>query len=170
MVQISNAKIVTASQQDKCILQRMLELHQHDLSPFSQADLNNHGEFGYTYLDHYWVETNRHPYLIRIADTLVGFALVNSHCYLPQSQYSMAEFFILKRCRRQGLGQTLAHQVFDQHSGIWEVRQLPGHTQAVLFWQQVLKRYPATNSKELFHGYGNWPGTMLQFDNSQPSI
>ena len=49
-------EIFCAAKHDNQILQRMLELHQYDLSPFTQVDLNIHGEFGYAYLDHYWVE------------------------------------------------------------------------------------------------------------------
>lgn len=72
-------EIFCAEKHDKQILQRMLELHQYDLSPFTRVDLNIHGEFGYAYLDHYWVEPGRYPYLARLSGHFIGFALVNTH-------------------------------------------------------------------------------------------
>jgi predicted acetyltransferase len=46
-------EVFAALEQDKPIVRRMLELYQYDLSTFANADLNEHGEFGYPYLDHY---------------------------------------------------------------------------------------------------------------------
>ncbi len=157
--------IFSASPQDKPVMQRMLELYLYDLSPFANADLNEHGEFGYAYLDHYWTEQGRYPYLAKLADVYVGFALVNTHHYLPESDYSMAEFFVMQRYRHQGLGQQFAVHVFEQHRGIWEVRQLPTHVSATLFWKRIISTYTAGAVKEFVDGYGNWQGPILQFNN-----
>ena len=158
-------EVFTASEQDKPIVRRMLELYQYDLSPFAKADLNEHGEFGYAYLDHYWTESGRYPFLAKLASKLVGFALVNTHQYLPESEYSMAEFFVMKRYRRQGLGRVLAWHVLEQHRGIWEVRQLPGNERAMSFWQGIIGDYTAGVFKEIIDGYGEWKGPILQFTN-----
>ncbi|MEM9164716.1 MAG: GNAT family N-acetyltransferase [Cyanobacteria bacterium P01_F01_bin.4] len=160
-------EILKATQEDKPILRRMLELHQHDLSSFSNADLNQHGEFGYPYLDHYWTEPERHSYLARLSGKLAGFALVNTHHYLPESDYSMAEFFVMKRYRRQGLGRAMAMHIFEQHPGIWEIRQLPGHTEAVTFWKNTIRDRTPEIFKEILGGYGDWPGPILQFNYSE---
>lgn len=158
-------EIVAASSQDKPIVRRMLELYQYDLSPFANIDLNEHGEFGYAYLDHYWTEPGRYPFLAKQAGKFIGFALVNTHHYLPESDYSMAEFFVMKRYRRQGLGQQFALYVFEQHRGTWEVSQLPGHTQATLFWQRIIEGYASGAVKAFAEGYGKWQGPILQFSN-----
>lgn len=160
-------EIFKASKQDKTILQHMLELSQHALSPFSNADLNVHGEFGYAYLDHYWVEDGRYPYLAKFAGKLVGFVLVNTYNYLPQSQYSISEFFVMKRYRRQGIGKTLAIHIFEQHPGMWEVRQLPGHREAVDFWRNIISDYSAGIFQEMADGYRDWRGSIFSFDNSK---
>ena len=158
-------EIFTASEQDKPIVRRMLELYQYDLSPFANADLNEHGEFGYAYLDHYWTERGRYPFLATLAGKLVGFALVNTHHYLPESEYSMAEFFVMKRYRRQGFGQKFAVQVFEQHRGTWEVCQLPGNIRATSFWKRIIGDYTAGAFKGIVNGYGRWQGPILQFTN-----
>ena len=158
-------EVFAALEQDKPIVRRMLELYQYDLSPFANADLNEHGEFGYAYLDHYWTEKVRYPFLAKLAGKLVGFALVNTHRYLPESEYSMVEFFVMKRYRRQGLGQALALHVFEQYRGIWEVRQLPGNIRATSFWKRIIGDYTAGAFKEIVEGYGEWQGPIFQFTN-----
>ncbi|MEM7067081.1 MAG: GNAT family N-acetyltransferase [Cyanobacteria bacterium P01_B01_bin.77] len=158
-------EISKALKQDKTVLKRMLELYQHDISPFSNADLNVHGEFGYAYLDHYWVEDGRYPYLAKFADKIVGFVLVNTHSYLPKSQYSISEFFVMKRYRRQGLGKILAIHVFEQHPGMWEVRQLPNHREAVVFWRNTIGGYSAGMFQEIPDGHRDWRGSIFSFDN-----
>ncbi|MEO1404346.1 MAG: GNAT family N-acetyltransferase [Cyanobacteria bacterium J06635_1] len=146
-------EIYKALRQDKLMLRHLLELHQHDLSPFSNADLNEQGEFGYPYLDHYWVEPGRYPYLAKLSGKLAGFALVNTHHYLPESDYSMAEFFVMRRYRRQGLGRAMAMHIFEQHPGIWEIRQLPGHIEALTFWKNTIRDRTPETFKEILGGY-----------------
>jgi predicted acetyltransferase len=161
-------EVHAALEQDKPVVRRMLELYQHDLSPFANADLNGHGEFGYARLDHYWTEEGRWPFLARVAGKLAGFALVNTHHCLPGSEYSMAEFFVLKRYRRQGIGQKFAVQVFGQRRGVWEVRQLPGNTDALVFWRCVIGEYTGGAFREMADGYGEWQGCVQQFSNATP--
>ena len=158
-------EVFAASEQEKPIVRRMLELYQYDLSLFADADLNEHGEFGYAYLDHYWTENGRYPFLAKLAGKLVGFALVNTHHYLPESEYSMAEFFVMQRYRRQGLGRVLALHVFEQCRGTWEVRQLPGNVRATSFWKDLIGDYITGAFKEIVDGDGEWKGPILQFTN-----
>ncbi len=162
--------IVVALPQEKPIVQRMLELYQYDLSPFTHADLNEDGKFGYAYLDHYWTEPGRYPFLAKLSGRLVGFALVNTHHYLPESEYSMAEFFMMQRYRGQGLGQQFATHVFEQHRGVWEVRQLPGNARATSFWKRLIEDYTVGAYKEITEGYGAWQGPILQFNNARSAL
>src|SRR4051812_41751040 len=114
-------EIVAASMEDKPLIQRMMELYLYDFSPLENSDLNAHGYFDYPYLDHYWVEPGRYPFVVRVKGKLAGFVLVNQHTYLPGNEWSMAEFFILRRYRRQGIGKHVAWNIFDRFGGKWEV-------------------------------------------------
>ena len=81
-----------------------MELYQYDFSELLNTDLDEHWYFGYSYLDYYWVESNRYPFVVRVDDKLAGFALVNKSTCLLDSQYALAEFFILRKYRKQGIG------------------------------------------------------------------
>jgi predicted acetyltransferase len=126
---------------DKSIIQQMMELFRHDLSEFEDLDLDENGYFGYRYLDYYWIESDRYPFIVKVDGKLAGFGLVNQHTYLPTSQYSVAEFFILRKYRRRGIGRQVAGNIFDRFAGRWEISILPTNVIALRFWREVIKSY-----------------------------
>jgi hypothetical protein len=83
---------------EKPVLRHLMELYQYDLSETEQSDVGPDGRFGYTYLDDYWFDAGRHPYLIRVDGQLAGFVLVRR---LGEEQgeplYQVAEFFIMRK-------------------------------------------------------------------------
>ncbi|WP_373543296.1 hypothetical protein [Chamaesiphon sp.] len=59
-------EVIPALITDKSIIRRMMELFRHDLSEFEDTDLDEHGYFGYPYLDYYWIESDRHPFIVKV--------------------------------------------------------------------------------------------------------
>ena len=159
---IMDVEISQATLDDKPVLRNMLELYLYDLSVFDGADLNSHGEFGYGYLDHYWREEGRHPFLVRVGGRLAGFVLVNTHCEREESHFSMAELFVMKKYRKTGIGRKIAFHAFDQFRGVWEVGQLPENEPATSFWQHVIAEYTQDDFEEAIRSDG---GPLLIFDN-----
>ncbi len=49
-----------------------------------------------------------------------------------RSYFSIAEFFIMKRYRRSGIGKDIGHQVFNLYKGEWEVYQKENNKAAQL--------------------------------------
>lgn len=160
-----NLEILPASIEDKPLLQRMMELYQYDFSEFEGTDLDAHGSYGYNYLDHYWTEEGRHPFLLRVDGKLAGFALVNRHAILPNSEWSMAEFFIMRKYRRQGIGKRVARHIFDQFRGRWEVAQIASNPKAHQFWRKVIEEYAGGKFEEVVLDDERWKGTVQAFDN-----
>lgn len=134
-------EVIPALITDKSIIQRMMELFRHDLSEFEDIDLDEHGYFGYPYLDYYWVEPDRYPFIVRVDGKIAGFALINQHTHFPDSQYSVAEFFILRKYRLRGIGRQAAVDIFDRFRGRWEISKLPTNVAALRFWHEVIKSY-----------------------------
>ncbi len=110
---------------DKPVLRHLIELYLYDFSEFTGEDVGDHGLFGYRYLDHYWTEPDRHPFFIRVGERLAGFVLVRK---CPgddgDSESSIAEFFVMRKYRRRGVGRVAARRVFDMFPGRWEVTAL----------------------------------------------
>ncbi len=118
---------------DKVAIRRMMQLYLHDFSEFDGADVGAHGEFDYRYLDHYWTEADRHPFVFEVAGAKAGFSLVRSG-----SPHDLAEFFVMRKYRRQHIGQRAAELTFERFPGRWQVRQLDANTAATAFWRRAL--------------------------------
>lgn len=155
-----------ATPSDKPILRQMLELCQYDASETDGSDLDLHGCFGYAYLDHYWVESGRHPFLVRADGRLAGFVLVNGHVYLAGSERAIAEFFVMRKYRRRGVGKTAAFQIFDRFRGRWEIRQTATNLAAQVFWRKIITDYTAGQYHEIILHDERWQGPVQFFDNA----
>jgi len=152
----------------KPILRQLIELYEYDFSEFDQKDLNEYGFYGYRYLDHYWTEEARHPFFIKVNGELAGFVLVNDYCYLlkdPESR-SIAEFFVMRKYRRTGVGKTVACRIFDLFPGKWEVIQHKNNLPAIIFWEAVINEYTRGRFKKDQVQTEHWQGQALIFDNS----
>jgi predicted acetyltransferase len=161
-----NVETLQASTEDKTLIQRMMELYQYDFSEFDGTDLDQHGTLGYPYLDHYWVEVGRHPFIIRVNGQLAGFALVNRHTYISGIDHAVAEFFIMRKYRRHGVGRQVAQALFDRFRGTWEVEVETNNVEAQAFWRAVINDYTAGNYTELPEDFGEWKGPILHFSNA----
>lgn len=163
-------EITPASLHEKSILRNLLELYQHDLSEYDQADINQTGQFEYSYLDLYWVEADRHPFIIRVEDKIAGFVLVNRHPdpVLQEQRWSIAEFFIMRKYRRKGIGTQVAQHIFDMYQGKWQVSQIEGNLPARKFWRRVLSSYTQGDCKEIPVSEDEFQGIVIYFDNTLP--
>lgn len=139
---VQGSKLRRAEIKDKEILSSLMQFYFYDFTEFIDMNVGNSGLFGgYPYLDHYWEEDGRYPYLIETEGKYSGFVLVREVVEEDQKYWSIAEFFIMKKFRRSGLGEWTAHQVFDRHKGNWEVSQIEKNTPAQIFWRKVINGY-----------------------------
>ena len=58
-----------------------MELYLYDFSEFDGADVDAQARYGYPYLDRYWEEAGRSPFLIRVDGVLAGFVLVFEYTF-----------------------------------------------------------------------------------------
>jgi predicted acetyltransferase len=131
---VASVGVVAASIEDKAVVRRLVELYLHDFSEFDHRDVTEHGVFGYRYLDHYWTEADRHPFLLRVDGHWAGFAFVRT----AGDSASIAEFFVLRKYRRTGVGTAAARALFDRFPGPWNVEQVAGNPAARAFWHQAI--------------------------------
>ncbi|NMM33454.1 MAG: GNAT family N-acetyltransferase [Phycicoccus sp.] len=123
-----------ATESAKPLVRRLLELNAHDFSEFDGRDVSEHGEFGYRYLDHYWTEPeDRQALLIRCNNAIAGVALVRRG-----APHQVAEFFILRKFRRRGVGLQAAREALRTWPGQWETHEVPNNDGAVSFWRTAI--------------------------------
>lgn len=125
---------------DRSTLASMMELYLYEFSVWENTNLNQHGLYGYPYLDYYFTEPKRFAYFIKVEGKLAGFALVCDYCYVREDDaLFMAEFFILKKYRNRGIGKKSAIDVIKKHPGKWELTLHPENKGAYPFWYAVIK-------------------------------
>lgn len=129
--------------EQKSVLVQMLELYQYDFSEFSNDDINEYGYFGYGHIDDYWNEKGRHPFFIRVDGKLAGLVLVRSCCEHNnlQNPHNIAEFFVMKKYRKKGVGREAAIKIFDMFPGGWEISCWTNNLPAQSFWGKVVTGY-----------------------------
>lgn len=136
-----NIQIIPALEDDKEILRHLLEKYDYEFSQYDLRDVNRFGLFGYSYLDHYWTEPNRWAYFIFVDDTMAGFAMVNDFPEVEETDFTLAEFFVMYKYRRIGVGEYAARYIFDTFKGRWQLKRHPKNVGSVLFWNKVVREY-----------------------------
>ncbi len=126
---------------EKPIIGQMLELYLYDFSEFSGQELDEQGRYGYAYLDYYWTETGRYPFLARVNSHLAGFSLVREVFEDGVSIYTVAEFFILRKYRSHNYGRKMAYDIFNRFKGKWCVETFANNEPAKVFWRKVISDY-----------------------------
>lgn len=121
----------------------MMELYNYDFSEFSDDDINEYGYFGYEHIDDYWNEAGRYPFFIRVDGKLAGLVLVRSCSeYSSLSDaHNIAEFFVMKKYRHNGVGKVAAMKIFDMFRGGWEISQWANNLPAQNFWKKIINEY-----------------------------
>ena len=154
--------------EEKAVLGRLLQLYLHDFSEFDGADVGAEGLFEYRYFDAYWEEEDRAPFLILADGVPAGFVLVNTHTYsFPDGEArSIAEFFVMRKYRRMGIGRAAAAAVFDAFPGKWEVFQTDTNVVAQRFWRSVIADYTGNEFTVTMLDRAPWYGQVQVFDSS----
>jgi predicted acetyltransferase len=133
-----------ATEVDSSLLANLLELYIHDLSEAFSAEVGADGRFGYDRLAHYWSEPERRfAYVIRNGAEIAGFALacIGSPASDDPTVLDVAEFFVLRRHRRFGVGQRAAYLLWNALPGNWTVRVSMGNAGGLAFWQTAVQTY-----------------------------
>lgn len=133
-------ELVRAEEEQREILAHLIELYEYDFSEYENSDVNSYGLYGYSYLDYYWTEENRYAYFIKVDSRLAGFVMICDYCYVSKEKgtKSLAEFFVMKKYRRQGVGRYVAKEIFQKHPGKWELTVHPNNPISHKFWNSVI--------------------------------
>ncbi len=142
---LAQVELIAATPEQQPILANLLELYAHDFSELHEVELGPDGRFGYRSLPLYWQESSRYPFLVRCNGRLAGLVLVKrgSEFSLDDTVWDMAEFFVIRGYRRQGLGTEIVRQVWRRFPGRWEVRVMEANHSACQFWKRAIAEFTA---------------------------
>jgi predicted acetyltransferase len=111
-------------------------------------------------LDGCWEKPSRYTYLLKVDGELAGMAIVDDYKADPAPDSDepptadIAEFFVMRKFRRTGVGRQFAFTLFDRFPGPWSVRQVAENTGGITFWRKIIDEYTrgAYQEREWQHG------------------
>jgi len=124
-------------------LQNLFELYAYDFSEHLPLAIKPSGRFEIAPGDVWWTRDDHFGYLIKSEGALAGFALVRTGSRVTSTPDVMdvAEFFVLRGSRRNGIGRSAAHALFRRFPGAWEVRVRPTNVAAREFWSRAVESW-----------------------------
>ena len=159
-----NVEVIGPRIEDKPLIKNLYTFYRYDLMPFiAQGPGAFANEFGtidgeasrthdeaVADCDVWWERPGvLFALLIRAAGRPAGFAMVATPPHAsPRVDYRFNEFFILNKCRRQGVATAAATAVLDRFRGKWEVGHLPANLAAGAFWRRFVPRYTGGKFEE----------------------
>ena len=152
------------------VLRRMMQLYLYDLGTIDGWNISVEGLYGTAEkIERFWTERGRRSFFIRAEGELAGFVLIRDEAsYAGAGTHEISEFFVLRKFRRQGVGEQAARMAFDLAPGPWELSQLASNVVAQAFWRAVIGRYTGgkfTDTEET-HDHDGWPwrGHVQRFE------
>ena len=121
------------------VLANLFELYVHDFSEQVPVELKPNGRFDLPVDERWWNSDDHFPFFIRREGKLLGFALARrgSRVTTATEVMDVAEFFVVRGARGQGVGRSAALALFAAFPGRWEIRVRESNAAAQTFWQNV---------------------------------
>jgi predicted acetyltransferase len=106
--------------------------------------------------------------LVYVNEQIAGFVLVSKMVFLPENKgaNAIAEFFVMRKYRRLGVGKEVAFRIFDLFPGKWEVQETKRNIPAQKFWSKVIAEYTNGRFSESRPADKPFIGAIQSFDNS----
>ena len=163
-IDLNDIHLIPASIQDCSIMQNMAAYYAYDLGEYMKWAQENDGttKIGIDFAK-YWKTENTHPFLIKYKDELAGFVIVDKNVSDSSNDYNIAQFFILRKFKGNGIGQHIAFQCFNKFHGGWEVFVMPGNEGAYRFWRKIIRDYTQNQFKECTRTVDGWPRNIFEF-------
>ena len=168
---IEGLEIDVAGANEQPVLANLLQLYVHDFSELftgtPRGDVSDDGRYVIDIpLERWWRDADHLPFLMRLHGKLAGFALLNAtpHGGTPVD-HNIAEFFVVRKYRRAGVGAAAAHALFSRYPGRWEAAVMRRNTGARAFWERCITSHPALTRIDIADStHFSWNGTIFRFD------
>ena len=139
-------------EKDKDKIFNLMQLYTYELSFYEDEtthfELQENGLYRINkYINLYWLEEERHPYILKCDGKIAGFVLER---FNEDGMNEIAEFFVLNKYRKHEAGTFMANEMFKKYKGKWEIRTLLKNKQAQEFWRKVVKSVSRGNYEEGF--------------------
>lgn len=163
--------IVAVGAEAQPVIENLLQLYIHDMSELfagtPRCEIEADGRF-HSSIDvgKWWRDEDHIALLVRVDGRLAGFALLNAaaHSGTPVD-HNVAEFFIVRKHRRSGVGMAAAHAMFNRYPGRWEAAVMRANAGALAFWARCIAAHPGAGAITREDCTDQrWNGTLFGFN------
>ncbi len=162
----SNVVVKPTARNERSLIAGMLQPYLGELAVYTGQKQGGNGRYQYPYLDAYWEEEGRHPFIFELGTQVIGFALIRE----VKGGTSVAEFFIKPNYRLQGHGRAAAHALFHAFPGRWAVRQQLMDADAQAFWRTIIGEIDSHYEERIETAPDGRSGTVQRFRVDQPTL
>jgi len=129
--------------EDKETLRNLWEKYDYDFSRVDNNDVDELGLFECKDFDYYWTKESKWGYFITVDGKLAGFVMLTNIPIIEgaETDFTLGEFFVMRKYRRLGVGRNVVFQVLDKHKGRLQLVRHPNNAAAVFFWDNVINEY-----------------------------
>jgi predicted acetyltransferase len=163
--------VAIADASERTVFDNLLQLYVHDFSElFAGTPRGDVGDDGRYVVDipigNWWQHADHVPLLFRWHGKLAGFALLNATTHSgARADHNIAEFFVLRKYRRMGIGAAAAQALFSRYPGRWEAAVMRANTGARRFWEAAITGHPAVQHIDIADStHFRWDGTIFRFE------
>lgn len=168
---IDGLDVAVASAAERPVLENLLQLYIHDFSELfagtARCDLEGDGRYHPDIpIGDWWSIADHIPLLLRVNDKIAGFVLLNAITHSgAAADRNIAEFFVVRKYRRLGVGRAAAHALFSRYPGRWEAAVMRANTGARAFWETAITSHPALQQIDIGDStHFRWDGTIFRFE------
>ncbi|MHC6225056.1 GNAT family N-acetyltransferase [Pseudomonas sp. X10] len=126
------------------LIRNLYQFYAYESSDWEQEDVEVDGRFYIhdAHMERYWQAPGWSANLLLVDGFIGGFVLVEKSELPGLDALELADLFILKKYRRQGIGRAVAGQLLCGGQDAWLVRYYRQDEVSVAFWQAVMSDLP----------------------------
>jgi predicted acetyltransferase len=128
--------VKAASLKEKPVICSLLQPYLDELFRFPGENREYKDESGiylYPFLDDYWRDSERFPYLLYSEAVILGFALVRK----DEDYWEMSEYYIKPGFRRRCAGNACARDILSRHPGKWKIIFNKSNQPGAALWKKL---------------------------------
>jgi predicted acetyltransferase len=159
--------LVRTTKDDAPRLSRLMQLYAYDFSEFMGWDVGDDALFDVgDALTRCWSEPSRHVFWCQADGHRAGFVILDERSRLTGDPdvVDVAEFFVMRKYRRTGIGAACAARAFDLFPRKWEVREQANNIAATAFWRRTIHEYTRGRFEETLWENEHGRGVVQSFD------
>jgi len=132
--------VTTIGLNERQILENLYQYYVCSLSKVADIEVSESGRFQFNrnIFNPYFTKPTHVPYVIKVGQSLAGFALVRRYP-ADTNLWDIEQYFVLPKYKGKGVGKKAFELLVCTHLGRWQLRVLKENQNALYFWLSAIR-------------------------------